>query len=141
VRKEPRIVSDIMTGPDGETYVIRAGQRIEVERPKSKARAPRRAMDDGFAIVPLSWAADFADSAKAPVGALIPLLAYLSWKEGGDTFRLSNEILARYGVGRWVKYRSLAQWEKDGLIRVLRPRGRAPIVTLLKTLKKAKRAI
>jgi hypothetical protein len=88
-------------------------------------------MDDGFALVRLDWAADFAKAMREPIAIVMPLLAYLAWKEHSDTFHLSNKVLARYGVSRYTKYRALARLEKAGLIRVLQSPGRAPAIKLL----------
>jgi hypothetical protein len=95
------------------------------------AAAKRRAMDDGFALVRLDWAADFAKAMREPIAIVMPLFAYLAWKGHSDTFHLSNEILACYGVSRYAKYRALARLEKAGLIRVLQSPGRPPAITLL----------
>jgi hypothetical protein len=55
----------------------------------------------------------------------------MAWKTGSRTFSLSNELLAQYGVTRWMKRRVLARLEKAGKIEIRQCGKRAPIVTLL----------
>jgi hypothetical protein len=90
-----------------------------------------RGKKDGFAIVPLDWAADVTGAMGAPGYMVLTLLAYLAWKTKSSTFVLSNDYLKRYGVGRDAKRRALARLEKAGVIRIERDGHHAPVVTLL----------
>jgi hypothetical protein len=90
-----------------------------------------RKRKDGFAMVPLDWAADVASASNASSFMIFVLLPYLAWKAKSSTFVLSNDYLKRYGVSRETKRRTLARLEKVGVIRVQRQGFHAPIVTLL----------
>jgi hypothetical protein len=100
---------------------------VDVDPPARKTRDKA----DDFAQVPLKWAAKVAKAMNSPSAMLLVLLAYLAWKTKSPTFVLSNDHLKRYGVSREVKYRVLAQLEKAGIIQVVRPGRRAPLITLL----------
>jgi hypothetical protein len=116
-------------------YVTRHGKRIAVvdmDQPKPKsARSSRRAIRDGFAIVPLAQAADVAKATDTPSYMVFTLLFYLAWKTKSSTFTLSNDCLKQFGVNRWAKYWALGQLEKAGIISVGRDPGKATVVTLL----------
>jgi hypothetical protein len=90
-----------------------------------------RGKNDGFAMVPLDWAADVAEAMRAPGYMVFTLLAYLAWKTKSSTFVLSNVYLKRYGVDRDAKRRALARLEKAKVIRIERDGHHAPVVTLL----------
>ena len=116
-------------------YVVRHGKRIavvDIETPKS-ARKSRKAMGDGFAIVPLAQAAEVAKAIDTPGYMVFTLLFYLAWKAKSSTFTLSNVYLRQFGVNRWAKYWALGQLEKAGIISVGRDPGKATVVTLLGT--------
>jgi hypothetical protein len=63
------------------------------------------------------------------------LVALAIWFEVGCrskfTFPLGNQRLGELGVNRWGKSRAIHNLEESGLIRVERPPGRNPIVTVL----------
>ena len=88
----------------GKPYVIvRHGKRIlvkDLETPNSLARRSRRGIQDGFAMVPLTWAADVAKATNSPAALITSLLVYLSWKAKIPTFTLSNDCLRQFGVNR-----------------------------------------
>jgi hypothetical protein len=48
-----------------------------------------------------------------------------------DTFKVSNLMLADWGILPDAKQRALRALERAGLIKVERPRRRSPVVTLL----------
>lgn len=50
---------------------------------------------------------------------VLVLLDYMMWKEG-LTFQLTNALLAKYGIDRCAKYRTLKRLEKAGIIRIER---------------------
>jgi hypothetical protein len=108
------------------------GRYMEVvsSDPDPPARKSRN-KKEGFALVPLDWAADVAKAMGAPGYMVFTLLAYLAWKAKSSTFILSNDRLKQYGVSREVKCRALARLERAGVIRVERRGRHAPIVTLL----------
>jgi hypothetical protein len=108
------------------------GKHIEVVEivPSKRKRGPR-INKDGFALVPLEWAAEVAKAApKIPVMLLV-LLAYSAWREKGPTFALTSDLTRQYGVSRWAKARALAKLEAAGKIKVERPQNQAPIITLI----------
>jgi hypothetical protein len=90
-----------------------------------------RGKKDGFAIVPLEWAADVTEAISAPGYMVFTLLAYLAWKTKSSTFVLSNDYLKPFGVDRDAKHRALARLEKAGVIRIESDGHHAPVVTLL----------
>jgi hypothetical protein len=89
-----------------------------------------RSKKDGFALVPLGWMADVTKATGTLDAMLLVLLVYMAWKTKSATFPLSNELLARYGVSRWVKYRTLARLEKAGKLKIQRRGKQALVITL-----------
>jgi hypothetical protein len=115
-----------MSRPD-RFRVVHSRDDTSVDPPAREARDKA----DDFARVPLKWAAEVAKATNSPGYMVFVLLAYLTWKNKGRAFVLSNDRLSRYGVSREVKYRALARLENAGVIRVQRRGRRAPLVTLL----------
>ncbi len=111
-------------------YVTRQGRRIAVETIETGV-TPKRHRADSFAKMPLAWAAAAAKATKTPQAMVWVVLQYMAWKASGETFPLSNVILAKHGVSREVKRRALAALESAGLIVVERRHGRAPLVTVI----------
>jgi hypothetical protein len=102
------------------------GKWIEVETLDTGAtaanpRAKRRdKLPEAYALLPLTWAAEMAKVSKAPHVMVWIVLAHLVRATSNTTVNLTNEIMARYGVDRWMKYRGLARLEKAGSVRVNR---------------------
>jgi DNA-binding transcriptional ArsR family regulator len=118
-------------------YVFRHGKRIEVEvLDPPKSRQLRKVTSAAFAKTYLSEAAARAKALNEPLVFIMPLLDHLAWKTKGATFPLSNELLARYGVSRKVKYRALRRLREAGIVDIQNSPGRAMIVTLLVPTKK-----
>jgi hypothetical protein len=84
-----------------------------------------------FVVIPLDEAAKFARSAGTPGAMVWLLLFYVAWKEKSKTFPLSSELLARYDVNRWAKWRILTRLEKAGKIKIARSGHKSAIVTIL----------
>jgi hypothetical protein len=80
--------------------------------------------------VSLDEAAEYARSAGTPSAMVWLLLFYMAWKTRSRTFRLSNEMLALYGVNRWTKYRVLARLAKDAKVEILQQDHLSVTVTL-----------
>jgi hypothetical protein len=59
------------------------------------------------------------------------ILCYMAWKTKSQTFALPNVLLARYGVNRETKRRTLERLEAAGRIKIQRRHKQSPIVTLL----------
>jgi DNA-binding transcriptional ArsR family regulator len=83
--------------------------------------------------IPLPW---LARASVLPGKALAVALAlyFLSGLRGNQLhdLRLSSATLKRLGVGdRSTKYRALRALERAGLVRVVRQRGKNPLVTIL----------
>jgi hypothetical protein len=93
-------------------------------------KARQRRQEEPFATVPLEAAAKVAKAVKVPAIAVYVHLVYLSWKTKSSTVALSNHD----GVHRNSKDRVLRNFEKAGVIRVKRHRGRSPRVTILHRL-------
>jgi hypothetical protein len=112
--------------------VFRHGKHIKVrdlELPTS--RRTRRTTGELFAKVNLREAADVAKILGSPGVLIMPLLVHLAWQAKSATFPLSNELLTRYGINRWAKYRTLNRLEKAGKISLQTGPGKAVIVTML----------
>ena len=97
-----------------------------------RPRAPRHRVGEAFlkGPIPLLW---LSSVAALPGKAMAVGLA-IWWRVGlrkTAEIRLTGSHLKRFGVGRKAGYRCLAAMERDGLIRVQRQRGKAPIVTVL----------
>ena len=72
---------------------------------------------------------------KTPRAMVWIILVYLAWKNNSATFVLSNELLRRYGVTRFTKYRALETLEAAGEIGIERRGKQALIITLLRAPK------
>ena len=82
--------------------------------------------------IPLEW---ITTAAKLPGKALhvASVCCYLRGLRQSDTFDLSNTVVRDFGIGPRAKHAGLASLETGGLVRVERPAGRCPRVTLLQT--------
>jgi hypothetical protein len=109
------------------------GGRIRVQTIEPTARQKKSAArrQDEFAMVPLRWAVEVAKAAGTPGAMVWILLLYLAWKNQSTTFPVSNMFMARYGVGRETKRRTLKRLETAGLIKIECNYKRSPIVTLV----------
>jgi len=112
------------------SYVLRHGRHIEVKTLDTGIAPKTRRRSDAFAQVPLALAAAMAKATENQRAMVLIVLIYEAWRANGKPFKLSNEILAPYGVTRYVKYRALLQLEKAGIIRVAWKSGRAPVIKL-----------
>jgi hypothetical protein len=119
-------------------WVISHGKRILVEDldlPGSPVQIReinrQRKRREAFVQLPLNWAARAARCTRTQRALVWMLLSYLAWKHRCNTFPISNALLAKYGVGREVKRRALAQLEAEGLICVKRHHKHALEVTLV----------
>ena len=114
-------------------YVFRRGRKIEVETINtgigpSKAR---RREADLFAKVPLQWVGMAAKANRCPRAFILIWLWHMAWRTRSKSFPLSNVTLARYGISREEKRRTLVALEAAGLILVQRRKNQAPTVTLI----------
>jgi hypothetical protein len=91
----------------------------------------QKALQEGFAMIPLTWAARVAKAVSDPSYLVLAVLTYLLWKTQKPVVILSNECLRPFGINRYAKYRALARLEKAGVIHVEHQPRRAPVVTLL----------
>jgi hypothetical protein len=115
---------------------IRAhGKMIVVETldmPGTAASGARKAKrEEDFAIVPLQWAAGVAKDTNTQRALVWITLLYLSWKAKSQTFPVSNVALARYGISKYIKLRTLETLAAAGRITVEQRDGCAPVVTLV----------
>jgi len=114
-------------------YVFRRGRKIDVETIDTgigPSKAQRREADL-FAKVPLQWMGRAAKATRCPQAFVLIWLWHMAWRTRSMSFTLSNVKLARYGISREVKRRTLAALEAAGLILVERRKNQAPIVTLI----------
>jgi hypothetical protein len=115
-------------------WVMAHRKRILVETldpPPSQARKIERQRQKAFVQVSLQWAGEAARCTNSRRALVWMLLSYLAWKNRSNTFQLSNGLLARYGVSREMKRRTLAKLEAKGLIVVKRRHKCALEITLL----------
>jgi hypothetical protein len=92
-------------------------------------------LEGRFAQISLQAAAEISEKLGNAGYALLAILAYEAFRAKGQTFELSNDLLTLAGISREIKRRTLARFEEAGVVRVERPKGRSPIVTLLVRLK------
>ena len=114
-------------------YVIRHGRKIEVETIDTGIgpSKTRRREADLFAKVPLRWMGAAAEATRCPQAFVLIWLWHMAWRTRSRSFPLSNVALARYGISREVKRRTLVALEAVGLILVERRKNQAPTVTLI----------
>jgi hypothetical protein len=112
-------------------YVIRQGQRIEVETLETRAPGKKKRAD-AFVMVPMDWAVRAIRVTKSPQTMVWIELLHLAWRTKSDTVVLSNERLKRYGISRQAKYRALHAMEAEGLITVEWRNFHAPRVTIIR---------
>lgn len=103
-------------------------QRHEQELPELLPEKRRR---EQFVKVPIEVAGKIARVAHEPWTFIWLWPVYLSWKTGSRTVSLSNIELRKWGIARDTKRRALAAYERAGLLKVERHRGRSVRVTLL----------
>jgi hypothetical protein len=114
-------------------YVIRHGRKIDVETINTGIgpSKTRRREADLFAKVPLRWMGTAAEATRCPQAFVLIWLWHTAWRTRSRSFPLSNLALARYGISREVKRRTLLALEAAGLILVERRKNQAPTVTLI----------
>ncbi len=91
---------------------------------------PRRKTEP-FAILPLAQAAKAAAATNCHRLMVWIWLVQQVRKTRAAAVAVSNEALAKYGVGRKAKRLALRQLEAAGLIAVVRHKGKTPVVKLL----------
>lgn len=102
-----------------------------VETMNPLPRQKRQKLEQAFAKVPLQWAAVLAKDSQTRSAMVWIVLLHLAWKHKSLTFPFSNEILAKLGIDRKMKYRMLAKLEKAGRIKIQHQGKQAPLVTLV----------
>jgi hypothetical protein len=115
-------------------YVTAHGKCILIETCDDIGLPARKTKRKGFASVELERAAHRAKAVGIPGAMVLVLLDYMAWKTESRTFQLTNALLARYGITRYTKYRTLMKLEKAGLIRVEHRNRQSLTVTLLDLL-------
>jgi hypothetical protein len=93
---------------------------------------PRRTRDRAFSMLWLDWAAETAIATNTSRAFVWIWLVHQARKTKSNTVAMSNEALARYGIGRKIKASALHRMEAAGLVVVERRAGKAVRVTLLK---------
>ena len=114
-------------------HVIRHGRKIEVETVDTGIgpSKTRRREADLFAKVTRRWMGTAAQATRCPRAFILIWLWHMAWRTRSTSFPLSNVALARYGISREVKRRTLVALEAAGLILVERRKNQAPTVTLI----------
>jgi hypothetical protein len=83
-----------------------------------------------FVRVPWLWVERLQAAKRISTYRLAHLLLYEHWRLGGRPITLSNISTEPEGLSRRSKWRSLAELERLGLIKLKRHPGRAPRVSL-----------
>jgi hypothetical protein len=83
-----------------------------------------------YVQVPWGWVERLQAAKRISTYRLALVLVYESWRLGGRPIVLSNVFTLTEGLSRRSKWRSLAELERLGLIKVDRRRRRAPRVML-----------
>jgi hypothetical protein len=115
-------------------YVERHGRRIAVEtvspEPGTKPKPSAKAKPEAFAKVPLDWAAKATKATRTPQAMVWVILLHAAWQAKGLPFTLSNTLLAKYGISRELKRRTLQSLESAGLVSLYRKPGQSLTITL-----------
>jgi hypothetical protein len=109
--------------------VIRHGRRIEIETIDTGVVVKNRRTDP-FVKVPLRWASKAAQATNTAKAMVWIRLLHATWEAKSNTVSLANVRLKKDGVTPWLKRRALHELEAAGLIRVDRPFGKAPVITM-----------
>ena len=115
-------------------WVTTHGKRILIETLETtgmQARGRKAKKREEFALVPLQWMAAATKTTNTRGAMVLVLPLYMAWKNKSETFSLSNAAFTRYGINRETKRRVLRKLEVSGWLKIERPHGRAPIITLL----------
>ena len=96
------------------------------------AAPPKRKKIAAFAMVKLDGAAAAFAAMKCPKAMVYVWLVHQARKAGKNTVAVPNGALARYGVGRLSKYRTLRELERAGLITVEWRSRKTPLATLVR---------
>jgi hypothetical protein len=91
----------------------------------------KRGKRDGFAQISLRAATEISKKMRNADFAILAILVYKVFRTNNKTFIMSNDLTTVYDIGQKAKGRALARFEKAGVIRIERHRGKAPIVTML----------
>jgi hypothetical protein len=92
---------------------------------------PPQPKSEPFAMLPLAWAAKAAAATNTPKALVWIWLVQQARRTKSNTIAISNEALARYGIGRHTKLRALRQLEAAGLVTLEHHPGKAVVVRLL----------
>jgi hypothetical protein len=111
--------------------VIRQGRRIEIETIDTGV-AVKKGQTEPFVKVPLRWASKAAQATNTTKAMVWIRLRHATWEAKSSTVSLANVRLKKDGVTPWLKRRALHELEAAGLIRVERPPGKAPVITVLR---------
>jgi hypothetical protein len=112
-------------------WVTAHGKQILIEELEIPSMRARKGKQKEFTKLELQWAADTAKATGTPGAMVWIILCYMAWKTKSQTFALPNVLLARYGVNRETKRRTLERLEAAGRIKIQRRHKQSPIVTLL----------
>jgi hypothetical protein len=121
---------------EGEDEVMLAKLRLP-EAPASKPGAKTKPASSSrrrrgpFVLMELEQFAAYAQALRCPQ-AIVPFyIHYRMWADNNSAVPLPNETLARLGVSREMKRRTLLRLEKAKLIRIESKARKSPLVTLL----------
>jgi hypothetical protein len=110
---------------DDETWQVKRRRELEAMAPVKRKKV------EPFAKVPLRWAQAAAKATNNKKALVWIVLLRTAWEAKSPTFPLPNGKLNKLGASRETKRRTLADLERAGLITVVRPTRKTPIVTLV----------
>jgi hypothetical protein len=110
---------------DEEPWHVRRRHELEGAAPIKRKKV------EPFVKVPLVWIARATRATNTGRALVCIELLYAAWKARRPTFPLPNGRLAKLGVTRETKRRTLHDLERAGLVVVERPERKTPIVTLV----------
>ena len=82
--------------------------------------------------IPLDWLAAAAKlPGKAPVLVALAIRFESGRRRNAQSVKLTNKLVARFGVSRKCKYRAIKSLQQAGLIDVQQDTKKSPVVTIL----------
>jgi hypothetical protein len=108
---------------------LRVSPEMLAKLTKAKPARPKKWRRQ-FVQVPWLWVECLRGVRAGNTYRLALLLLYEHWRTGGHSIAVSNVAVLAEGLSRRAKWRSIAELERLGLIKVQRHRSRAPRISL-----------
>ena len=126
VTKRNRIAEERAAEDFKRQFALSPDNVVHIQR--VPLRKPRWSKD--FTKLPMWWFEPL-NGASASAHRLAWWLTYLHWRNYGGPVKLANMVLETLGVSRRTKWRTLAELEHRGLIRVERRPRKSQLVHVL----------